>query len=122
MQKVHPICESDRIDDSTELIIECIVFEGTCPTERKMFGVHYDVQRGFYRNQKRSALQSQSICILGSQKLTALSDAITEKCKFSNEYMPEACGETGLPEKTGQYFTGNFFFIEEQFYVDYRQK
>jgi snRNA-activating protein complex subunit 3 len=112
--------EVDRITDETELIIEVVVFEGTCPTERTLFGIHYDTQKGFYRNQKRSLLQSHSFSILGSQKLTQLSDIIREKCRFSNEFLPSTNLEQPNEQQIGELNQGNFFMIEENFYADYR--
>ena len=114
--------EVDRITDETELIIEVVVFEGTCPTERTLFGIHHDTQKGFYRNQKRSLLQSHTFSMLGSQKLTQLSDIIRGNCRFSHEFLPSTSLEQPNEQQIGELNLGNFFMIEENFYVDYRSK
>jgi len=125
MQKYKPEDLIDNVVDSAtgiadEIILEILVFEGTCAIERTLFGISTEVQKGFYRNQKRPALHAQSITILGSQTLTELSDEITRNCRFSNEYLPST--EThALPMKIGEIISSNYFFIEEEFFVDYRR-
>jgi len=125
MQDYLPQSVADNVVDATtgiadDIILEVLVFEGTCAAERTLFGVNYEVQKGFYRNQKRPALHAQSITILGSNTLAHLADEIMRHCKFSNEYLPST-QEHAIPTKIGEILTSNYFLIEEEFFVDYRK-
>lgn len=119
-RKVQPH-HTDRLTPP-EIIIECLVFEGSSTLEREMYQISSKIQSGGYRWQRKVAMQAHHISLLGTNTLSELAIEIKKHCRFSKEYFPITENQTGLENQTtGEKIKDCFFLIEENFYLNYHE-